>query len=159
MLAHLGLLNAVVRDIPLPGFSPDGKEISSLSVRKVILEFPPDWQSCSARGYCSRVLYMILIWSRFTCCLDFPCCSLVLLTVDITGSIICALAKGAPTGTVVIPALLIILGFQLLLSAVGLDMLGMPQTLSVPARSRMQTRQIPAAVRRRCQRARVALAS
>jgi hypothetical protein len=38
------------------------------------------------------------------------------------------LRKGAPTGTVVIPAMLIILGLQFLLSAIGLDLQGTPKT-------------------------------
>jgi len=35
---------------------------------------------------------------------------------------------GAPTGTVVISAMLIILGFQILLAAVGLDLQALPRT-------------------------------
>lgn len=125
LLANLYLLGAVIRDVPMP--ARYGDEVSHLSVTRVLLEFPPKLLRCFLKRIVLRnfvydfsmesiyllagapmlaagLLYGVTMWYRFN-----------------------RAGVGAPTGTVVIPAMLIILGFQLLLSAVGEDLHAAPK--------------------------------
>ena len=124
MLAELFLLNAVVRDVPMP--ARYGNETSHLSVTRVALEFPPRLFRC----LCRRLLIKNFLY-------NFSMESVYLLTgvpMVLTGLIygllnwlhFARVGLGAPTGTVVIPAMLITLGTQFLLSAVAEDMRGVP---------------------------------
>ncbi len=126
MLSNLGLLNAVVRDVPLP--ARYGNEVSSLSIKRVLLEFPPRLTKLA----CQRVLLKNFVY-------DFNMESVHLLfgfPMLLAGVVYggwnwiryLQLDRPAPSGTVVISALLIILGFQLLLSAVALDLQATPRT-------------------------------
>jgi glycosyltransferase involved in cell wall biosynthesis len=125
MLAQLYLLGAVVRDVPMP--AKYGDEISHLSIRKVLGEFPRRLLSCMVR----RVVLKNFVY-------DFSLESLYLLTglpMLLAGMLygginwirFARLGTFAPTGTVVISAMLIILGFQLLLSAIGEDLRTTPR--------------------------------
>jgi len=124
MLARLYLLGAVVRDVPMP--ARYGVELSSLSIWRTLNQFPPRLLYCFIR----RVLLKNFLY-------DFTMESVYLLTgvpLLVAGVLygvskwihFTALGIGAPTGTVVIPAMMIILGFQLLLSAIGEDVRGIP---------------------------------
>ena len=126
MLSNLGLINAVVRDVPLP--ARYGSELSSLSIKRVLWEFPPRLVALA----CKRLLLKNFIY-------DFSMESIYLmfgLPMLLAGAIYggsnwihyARLGIPAPSGTVVISALLIILGFQLLLSAVALDLNLTPRT-------------------------------
>lgn len=132
MLAELFLLNAVVRDVPMP--ARYGNETSHLSVTRVLLEFPPRLFLC----FCRRLLLKNFIY-------DFSMESVYLLAglpMLMIGVLYGGLSwmhyaragLGAPTGTVVIPAMLITLGVQFLLSAIAEDMRRVPtEPLSRPA--------------------------
>ena len=124
LLAELNLLTAVVVDVPMA--ARYAAETSHLSVRKVLGEFP---------GRLARCLVRRLWLKNFM--YDFSMLSVYLLTGLLLTSggigyggvnwLIYAWAGvGAPTGTVVIPAMMIILGFQLLLSAVHEDIRRVP---------------------------------
>jgi len=125
MLSNLGLLSAVVRDVPLP--ARYANEVSSLSIRRVLWEFPPRLGMLT----CKRLLLKNFLY-------DFNMESVHLvfgLPMLLAGAVYggcnwihyARLGTPAPSGTVVISALLIILGFQLLLSAVGLDLQATPR--------------------------------
>ncbi|MGC8667526.1 MAG: glycosyltransferase family 2 protein [Chthonomonadales bacterium] len=124
MLAQLYLLGAVVKDVPMP--ARYGAEVSSLSIRRVLFEFPPRLVAAFVR----RILLRHFVY-------DFNMASLYLL-IGVPMCLVGALFGGyewwnyahagirAPTGTVMIPTLLVILGFQLLLSAAAFDLQSVP---------------------------------
>jgi len=124
MLFRLGLAQAVVRDVPMrPVY---GDETSSLSIRKTALEFPAKHIS----RFIKRVAYHYFVR-------DFNIGSiqlvvgLVLLLFGITfGSITWYRLAGVATassGTVMLAALPVIVGFQSLMAAVQFDILRIPR--------------------------------
>ena len=125
MLIELYHANAVVQDVPMK--ARYGDETSGLSITKTLFEFPP-------KLFLAFIKRVFLKYFLF----DFNIASVYLLTgfpLFIIGAIygIVNFVKyagshvPAPTGTVVIPTLLIILGFQLLLSAVNFDITNYPK--------------------------------
>jgi glycosyltransferase involved in cell wall biosynthesis len=125
LLANLYLLGAVIRDVPMP--ARYGDEKSHLSITRVLIEFPPKLFRC----FLKRILLRNFVY-------EFSMESVYLLAgmpLFFSGVIFGAikwyqfmrLGVPAPTGTVVIPTLLIILGFQLLLSAIGEDLRAVPR--------------------------------
>lgn len=125
LLAELYLLGAVVIDVPMR--ARYGGEISHLSVPRVMRQFPWRLTKCLAkRLWLRNFIYDFNMQSVYMLA------SLLLLLGGIGyggGNWLryAWLGVGAPTGTVVIPAMLIILGFQLLLSAVQEDIRAVPQ--------------------------------
>lgn len=124
LLAELYLLGACIRDVPMPAIY--GNEVSHLSITRVLCEFPPKLLWCFAR----RLLLKNFVY-------DFSMETIYLLSglpLLLGGAIfggwnwwrVAQAGVGAPTGTVVISAMLIILGFQLLLSAVSEDLQSAP---------------------------------
>ena len=125
MLFRLGTVRAVVKDIPIHSKYED--EISNLNVRKVALQFP----SLYLKSFFKRVFYSYYLR-------DFNGASMELLLgafLMVFGSLWGALYwwrsnlvnQETATGTVMIAVLPIILGFQLLLSAVHFDMANIPK--------------------------------
>jgi hypothetical protein len=125
MLIELYHANAVVQEVPMK--AKYGDEKSNLSVTKVLFEFPP-------KLFIAFIKRIILKYFLF----DFNIASIYLLfgipifLLGIIFGIVNFIKYGsshmpAPTGTVVIPTLLIILGFQLLLSAVNYDITNYPK--------------------------------
>ena len=131
MLAHLYLISAVVQDVPMPARYRD--EVSNLAVERVLLEFPFKLIGTFVR----RVLLKEFLY-------DFSMVSIYLLV----GLPLLLFGVGfgaikwwqywragvpAPTGTVILPTLSLLLGIQLLLSAVESDLRSVPaQPLSNP---------------------------
>jgi dolichol-phosphate mannosyltransferase len=124
MLGQLYLLGAVVKDVSMPA-KYDG-EPSSLSVASVLIAFP---------GRLLRVFARRIFLTQFL--YDFSVESLEILaaTIFLTSGAIFGGYKwywygshhlAAPTGTVAVAAVLIILGFQSLLSAASLDLQSVP---------------------------------
>jgi hypothetical protein len=125
MLIELYHGNAVVQDVPMK--ARYGDEISGLSKTKTLFEFPPKLFIAFLR----RIVLKYFLY-------EFNIASLYMLfgiPLFLTG-IVYGLVNylkyagsqtGAPTGTVVIPTLLIILGFQLLLSAANYDITNYPK--------------------------------
>lgn len=131
MLAHLYLLGAVVKDIPMPARYRD--EVSSLLIHRVLFEFP------------SKLLFTLfrrLLLKNFI--YDFSMASIYLLTglplllFGLTFGIYkwiqyASIGIPAPTGTVMLPTLCVLLGIQLLLSSVEIDLRSVPnEPLSNP---------------------------
>lgn len=125
MLANLYLLGAVVKDVPMPARYQG--EASSLIIRGVLFEFPFKLLGTFLR----RIVLKNFIY-------DFSMASIYLLTGLplllfglIFGSIkwIQYANRGiaAPTGTVVLPTLTVLLGIQLLLSAIEIDLRSVPR--------------------------------
>ena len=125
MLARLYLLDAVVQDVPMPAIYGDEK--SHLSVSRVLLGFPPRM----LKNFVRRILLKNFLY-------DFSMESVYLLTgvfIFLAGVLFGgvqwfqygSVGVSAPTGTVVIPAMAIILGFQLLLSAINEDIRSVPR--------------------------------
>ena len=131
MLANLYLIGAVVKDIPMPARYQN--EVSSLLVHRILFEFPPRLFSTFLR----RLVLKNFIY-------DFSMGSIYLLTglpLLIFGLIFgiykwveyASIGVPAPTGTVMIPTLSVLLGIQLLLSAIEIDLRSVPtEPLSNP---------------------------
>jgi hypothetical protein len=124
LLAQAYLVGAVVRDVPLP--ARYGDEISHLSISRVLCEFPPKLAACLAR----RIVLKNFLYD-FSLESVYLLAALPLLLAGVGfGSwkwwVYATQGVGAPTGTVVLPAMFILLGFQLLLAAIGEDLRAVP---------------------------------
>jgi hypothetical protein len=125
MLANLYLLGALVVDISIP--ARYGSETSNLSIRRTLFEFPFKLLITFFR----RILLKYYIY-------DFSMMSLylmigvpLLLFGGIFGGVKWVTYASqnipAPTGTVMLPTLSVILGIQILLSAIEIDMNSTPR--------------------------------
>jgi glycosyltransferase involved in cell wall biosynthesis len=119
MLLHLNLLDAVICDVPIP--ARYGDEKSSLSVKKTLWYFPPRLLS----GFCKRVFLKYFIY-------DFNMASVYILfglpmflwgiifgTLEWINSSVDGVSRTA--GTIMLAALPLILGFEMLLQAINID--------------------------------------
>jgi len=125
MLIELYHADAVIQEIPMK--ARYGDEKSSLSVTRALFGFPPKL----FKAFIRRIILKYFLF-------DFNIASLYMLfgipffiigiIYGVTNFIKYASSHlPAPTGTVVIPTLLIILGFQLLLSALSYDITNYPR--------------------------------
>ncbi len=125
MLFRLNIVRAVVRDVPMPSFY--GEEASSLKIRRVAMEFPVKY----VNRFLKRIFYNYFLR-------DFNAGTVELLL----GGLLLAggagfgawhwylsMARGLPatSGTVMVAALPILLGFQLLISAINYDIASVPR--------------------------------
>jgi glycosyltransferase involved in cell wall biosynthesis len=126
MLANLYLLDAFILDVPMPARYRG--ERSSMSIWRVLVEFP-------AKLFATILRRLLLRYFLF----DFSMVSIYLLTGIplilfglIFGSVkwiqYYQLGIPAPTGTVILPTLALILGIQILLSAIEIDMNAAPKS-------------------------------
>jgi dolichol-phosphate mannosyltransferase len=125
MLIELYHANAVIKEIPMK--ARYGLETSTLSVTRTVIGFPPRLLFALLRRIVLRYyLFDFNIASAYILCglplFIFGWLFGLMKFVQYANSHI-----RAPTGTVVIPTLLIILGFQLLLSAVNYDVTNYPK--------------------------------
>jgi glycosyltransferase involved in cell wall biosynthesis len=125
MLSHLYLMGAFILDVPIPARYRG--EISNMSIRRVLIEFPIKLTRTLVR----RILLKYFIF-------DFSITSVYLLTgvpLLLFGLIFgiikwvhyAGLGIPAPTGTVILPTLSVILAIQVLLSAISTDLNSTPQ--------------------------------
>ncbi|WP_217534061.1 glycosyltransferase family 2 protein [Vibrio metschnikovii] len=125
MLFRLGTLRAVVQDIPMDSLYAD--EVSNLSIKKVILDFPPLY----LKAFFKRVFYNYFLRDFNGASLKLVVGLLMMLSGSLWGGVhwLNSMLSGnqATTGTVMLAVLPIILGFQLLLSAIDYDMSHTPQ--------------------------------
>lgn len=126
MLIELYHADAVIQEIPMK--AKYGDEVSNLSVTKALFGFPPKLLLAFIR----RIILKYFLF-------DFNIASLYILfgvplfVIGLVYGIANYIEYGsshtpAPTGTVVIPTLLIIMGFQLLLSATSFDISNYPKS-------------------------------
>jgi glycosyltransferase involved in cell wall biosynthesis len=124
MLAHLYLIGAVVKDVPMPARYQG--EVSSLLIHRVLFEFPLKL----ATTFMRRIVLKNFIY-------DFSMASIYLLTglpllmFGLTFGIskwvhYASINIPAPTGTVMLPTLSVLLGIQFLLSAIEIDLRSVP---------------------------------
>ena len=131
MLAHLYLIGAVLKDIPMPARYQN--EVSNLVISRVLFEFPLKLITTFVR----RVVLKNFIY-------DFSMGSIYLLVglpLLLFGLIFgiskwiqyASIGVPAPTGTVMIPTLSVLLSIQLLLAAIEIDLRSVPtEPLSSP---------------------------
>jgi dolichol-phosphate mannosyltransferase len=125
MLIELYNADAVIQEIPMK--ARYGDEKSSLSVTRALFGFPPKL----LKAFIRRIILKYFLF-------DFNIASVYMLfgipffIIGVIYGVVNFVKYAnshlpAPTGTVVIPTLLIILGFQLLLSAVSYDITNYPR--------------------------------
>jgi glycosyltransferase involved in cell wall biosynthesis len=125
MLSHLYLLDAFVTDVTIP--ARYGNEISNLFIYRALFEFPYKLMLTGLR----RLVLKYFIF-------DFSMISIYLLTGIplLLFGLIFGIAKwiqyvrlgvAAPTGTVILPTLSVILAIQILLSAIEIDLNAAPR--------------------------------
>jgi glycosyltransferase involved in cell wall biosynthesis len=130
MLANLYLLGAVVKDIPMP--ARYHSESSNLSVRRTLIEFPFKLM----RTFLRRLVLKNLIY-------DFSMASIYLIAG--LPLLLFGLVFGtfkwvdyamrnvpAPTGTVMLPTLSVLLGIQFLVAAIEIDLRSTPKEPLLP---------------------------
>jgi len=131
MLAHLYLLGAVVKDVPMP--ARYGGERSNLSVRRTLFEFPFKL----TRTFFRRLILKNLIYD-FSMASIYLLAGIPLLLFGLIFGIIkwvnyAARNIPAPTGTVMLPTLSVLLGIQFMIAAIEIDLRSTPKTpLSPP---------------------------
>jgi len=131
MLGALYLGGACVMDVPIP--ARYGEEISSLKIHRVLWEFPPRL----LKTFLRRIILKNFLYD-FSMLSVYLLAGLPLLLFGlIFGSVkwiqYASLGIPAPTGTVMLPTLCVILGIQFLLSAIEIDLQNVPRTpLSPP---------------------------
>jgi dolichol-phosphate mannosyltransferase len=125
MLIELYHVNAVIQDVPIK--ARYGDEISGLSKTKTFLEFPPKliW-AFIRRILLKYFLYEFNIASLFIL-FGFPLFIIGVIYGTVKFIKYTSIHTPAPTGTVIIPTLLITLGFQLLLAAANYDINNYPK--------------------------------
>lgn len=123
-LIHLNIIRAVAVDVPIP--ARYGGEQSSLNVWKALVEFPPQL----LRGLTQRIIWRYFIY-------DISAVTVLILAGVVTTAL--GVAFGAyhwilgamsgqfqSSGAIGISMLLIIVGFQMLLQAIVLDVMDKP---------------------------------
>ena len=125
MLSHLYVLGAVVKEIPMP--ARYAGETSSLSITRVVRQFPGKllW-SLLRRLVLKNFVYDFNLES-FHILAGMPLLLAGMLYGGYNWWWYASRNLAAPTGTVVLSALMITLGTQLLISAVNLDLQNIPR--------------------------------
>lgn len=125
MLANLYLLGAVVRDVPMSARYQD--ETSNLYIHRVLLEFPPRL----IITFIKRIILRNFIYDFSMASIYFLAGFPLLLFGFVFGIVkwihYASLNIPAPTGTVMLPTLSVLLGIQFLLSAVEIDLRSTPR--------------------------------
>jgi glycosyltransferase involved in cell wall biosynthesis len=132
MLIRLNALEARVADVPMP--SRYGEETSSLRPGRALFEFPFRLLA----GFFQRIFWRYLFYDVSPVALFFLCGGALFLFGAIFGSYHwirnASRNIATPTGTVILAAMPVILGFQLLLQALVLDVQNSPRPGSTDSR-------------------------
>ena len=125
MLTELYHVNCVIQEIPMK--ARYGLETSTLSIAKTLIGFPPRLLFALLR----RIILRYYLFD-FNVASVYILCGLPLFLFGALYGLVnfikyASSHVAAPTGTVVIPTLLIILGFQLLLAAISFDVANYPK--------------------------------
>jgi dolichol-phosphate mannosyltransferase len=124
MLANLYLIGAVVKDVPMPARYKG--EVSSLLIHRILFEFPQKLFTTFLR----RLVLKNFIYD-FSMATIYLLSGLPLLIFGLIFGVIKWIKYAsadipAPTGTVMLATLSVLLGIQLLLSAVEIDLRSVP---------------------------------
>jgi dolichol-phosphate mannosyltransferase len=124
MLAQLYLLGAVVKDVPMP--ARYGNEVSSLSINRILIEFPVKL----LKTFVHRLIIKNLFYD-FSMASIYLFSGIPLLLFGLTFGIskwikYSKLRVPAPTGTVMLPTLSVIIGIQFLIAAIEIDLRSVP---------------------------------
>lgn len=125
MLAHLYVLGAVVQEVPIP--ARYAGETSSLSIPRVMRQFPLRLLLALLRRLVLKNFVYDFNLESFHLVTGLPLLIAGILYGGYNWIWYRSHHIAAPTGTVVLSALLITIGFQLLLSAINLDLQAMPK--------------------------------
>ncbi|MBV8518611.1 MAG: glycosyltransferase family 2 protein [Acidobacteria bacterium] len=125
MLSHLYILGAVVKEVPMP--ARYAGEPSSLSIPRVIRQFPGRLLASLARRIVLKNFVYDFNLESFQLLAGLPLLLAGLVYGGYNWWWYTSHKLAAPTGTVVLPALAIMLGMQLLIAAVNLDLQSIPR--------------------------------
>ncbi|HEY9153012.1 MAG TPA: glycosyltransferase family 2 protein [Anaerolineales bacterium] len=125
MLANLYLLGAVVRDVPMPARYQG--EASSLIIRRVLFEFPFKLFATFLRRMALKNFIYDFSMGTIYLIAGIPLLLFGLIFGIVKWIQYARLNIAAPTGTVMLPTLTVLLGIQLLLSAAEGDLRSVPK--------------------------------
>ncbi|HEX6160413.1 MAG TPA: glycosyltransferase [Thermoanaerobaculia bacterium] len=125
MLSHLYVLGAVVHEVPMP--ARYAGETSSLSIPRVVRQFPGRLLASLLRRITLKNFVYDFNLESFHLLCGIPMLLAGVLYGGYNWIWYASRNLAAPTGTVVLSAMLIMLGVQLLLSAVNLDLQAIPR--------------------------------
>lgn len=125
MLFRLNTLRAVVVDVPMD--AKYGGEVSNLKISKIISEF----LFKHARNFSKRIFYNYYLRNMSLASIELPLGVLLFISGCIFGAFhwINSLQEGVPTpaGTVMLAALPVLMGAQLILAFLGYDIANVPR--------------------------------
>lgn len=125
MLFRLSTIRAVVRDIPMDALYDD--EESNLSIKKVLVEFPPLY----VKAFLKRIFYNYFLRDFNGASMEIVVGLCLFLFGAVWGGVKWSFSIStnieSSVGTVMLAVLPIILGFQLLLAALNYDMNNIPE--------------------------------
>ncbi|MFN4896761.1 MAG: glycosyltransferase family 2 protein [Pseudomonadota bacterium] len=125
MLFRLNTLQAAIVDIPMDAVY--GTEKSNLKIRKVLFEFPLQHAVC----FCKRIFYSYFLRDFNAASVELVAGTLLTASGTIFGITqwihFSELRQPAPTGTVLLATIQVIVGVQLLLSWITFDLNSTPQ--------------------------------
>jgi hypothetical protein len=125
MLANLYLLGAVVKDVPIP--ARYGNEVSNLSVHRSLFEFSVKlFKTFLSRMVLKNLIYDFSMASIYTIA-GFPLLLFGLIFGIIKWAQYSKLKIPAPTGTVMLPTLSVIVGIQFIIAAIEIDLRSVPK--------------------------------
>ncbi len=121
-LYHIG---AVIRDVPLP--ARYASETSSLSISRVLVEFPPRLLAVFLRRIVLHYFLYDFSMGSLYLLIGIPLLLFGLVFGSVEWVSYASRDIPAPTGTVMLATLPVILGIQLLLSAAAIDLGSVPR--------------------------------
>ncbi|MFS2137707.1 glycosyltransferase family 2 protein [Duganella sp. Dugasp56] len=125
MLFRLNTLGAVVQDVPMDAVY--GDEVSNLKISKIITEF----MAKHVRNFFKRVFYNYYLRNMSLASIELPLGALLLVAGTVYGGLhwIDSARAGVPTaaGTVMLSAMPILMGTQLLLAFLAYDISSVPR--------------------------------
>lgn len=126
MLFRLNTLRAVVVDIPMR--TKYGDEVSNMKIRKIVWEF----MLKNMRNLCKRILYNYYLRDMSIASIELPIGLLLLVFGVMFGGYHWMLSisnlSAAPAGTVMLAAIPVIIGIQLILAFLAYDISTVPRT-------------------------------
>ena len=125
MLGELYLLGAVIKDVPYPAYYGDEK--SNLSIRRILAEFPPKLLFLLLRRMFIKNLLVDFSMESVYLLVGAPMLLLGLIFGIVKWIKYAQLGIAAPTGTIMIAVLSVMLGVQILLAAIGIDLQATPK--------------------------------